>query len=60
MYTSECIAYKTAELKFETVNGLPALQIATGDNLTNFTLSVGQLEALLDGGEWWLWKNRPE
>lgn len=59
MYASECIAHSKAEIKFETVNGYPALQIMVGENLTNFTLSVGQLEALLDGGEWWLWKNRP-
>lgn len=57
MYASECIAHQKAEIKFETVNGYPALQIESDFGLVNFTMSHAQLEDLLEKGEWWLTKN---
>lgn len=58
MFTSDCIAHKkTAQIEITTVDGrLPALRIVNGDNDTRFTLSIEQLELLLDAGEWWLFK----
>ena len=56
MYASECIAHQKAEIKFETVNGYPALQIESDFGLVNFTMSHAQLEDLLEKGEWWLLK----
>ena len=58
MFTSECIAHKkAAKIEITTVDGrLPGLRIVNGDNDTRFTLSIEQLELLLDAGEWWLFK----
>lgn len=66
MYVSDCIAFsENAEIKIgntrvgDTAEVLPALEINNHGNNTVFTISVEQLETLLNSGEWWLWKNRP-
>lgn len=65
MYVSDCVAYSEGvEIKIgntqvgNTTENLPSLQINYHGNNIQATLSVEQLESLLDSGEWWLVKYR--